>query len=417
MDTDTRYEKRGSLTLLSIETSCDETAVAVLEARSEEGEESGAASFTILGNALLSQIDIHKEYGGVYPMIAKREHAKNLVPLLASAVEQAGMYASDEQELSDELRTELAQILEREPRLADALFSYLSTAQKPAIDAIAVTAGPGLEPALWVGVNFARALARAWNVPIVSVNHMEGHICAALATNATESHLLEIPEIELPLLSLLISGGHTELVLSKEWGSFELIGATRDDAVGEAFDKVARMLGLPYPGGPEVSKLAEHARGEDGKEHGRSSRENTITLPRPMLHDPHCDFSFSGLKTAVLYQVKDRTLSDEEKEDMARAFEDAAADVLYAKTARALEETGAKTLALGGGVSANTHIKRVFRERLAQDFPYVHLAIPAPALTTDNALMIGLAGFYHARKHDFTDPAALRADGNRKLRN
>jgi len=434
MDTDIRHEDRRSLRLLSIETSCDETAVAVLEARSEgkgvaedAGNASGAAagsaaSFAILGNALLSQIDIHKEYGGVYPMIAKREHAKNLVPLLASALEQAGMGAGQDAShgtpLSDELRTELTQILEREPGLADALLSYLSTAQKPAIDAIAVTAGPGLEPALWVGVNFARALACAWELPIVSVNHMEGHICAALAVNATQSRLLEIPGIELPLLSLLISGGHTELVLSKEWGSFELVGATRDDAVGEAFDKVARMLGLPYPGGPEVSKLAEKARArthEEGNENAGDGKSG-ITLPRPMIHDPHCDFSFSGLKTAVLYQVKDRTLSEEEKEDMARAFEDAAADVLYAKTARALEETGAQTLALGGGVSANTHIQRTFRERLAQDFPHVRLAIPAPALTTDNAVMIGLAGFYHARKRDFIDPEALRADGNRKLR-
>jgi N6-L-threonylcarbamoyladenine synthase len=409
--------------LLAIETSCDETAVAVLEAEGtdtesdgvDEGARSSAACFTVLGNALLSQIDIHKEYGGVYPMIAKREHAKNLVPLLGSALEQAGMHASapagETPHISDDLRDELTQILEREPGLSDALLSYLSTTNRPEFDAIAVTAGPGLEPALWVGVNFARALARAWGVPIVSVNHMEGHICAALAeisADATESRLLEIPEIELPLLSLLISGGHTELVLSKEWGSYELVGSTRDDAVGEAFDKVARMLGLPYPGGPEVSKLAERAR--------ESGRENIITLPRPMIHDPHCDFSFSGLKTAVLYQTKDKELSDIEKEDMARAFEDAAADVLYAKTARALEETNAQTLALGGGVSANTHIKRVFRERLAQDFPHVRLAIPAPVLTTDNALMIGLAGFYHAQKKDFTDPADLRADGNRALR-
>lgn len=392
--------------LLAIETSCDETAVAVLEGTAGGGT---AATFTLLGNALLSQIDIHKEYGGVYPMIAKREHAKNLVPLLDSALSQTGMHTESERVLSPELRTELTSLLEREPGLADALIAFLSTISAPALDAIAVTAGPGLEPALWVGVNFAKALSRVWNIPLISVNHMEGHICAALATLApADSKLVSIPDIQLPLLSLLISGGHTELVLSKEWGSYELVGATRDDAVGEAFDKVARMLGLPYPGGPEVSKLAERTR--------EAGRANDLSLPRPMLQDAHCDFSFSGLKTAVLYQIKDKELTEVQKEDMAREFEDAVADVLYAKTKRALEETGARTLALGGGVSANTHIQRTFRARIAEDFPYMKLAIPASALTTDNAVMIGLAGFYHALKKDFVDPESLVADGNRKLR-
>lgn len=397
--------------ILAIETSCDESAVAVLDGMAGLGN---GAHFMVLGNALLSQIDIHKEYGGVYPMIAKREHAKNLVPLLHDALANADLHvlaaATEGVELPSALKEELAVLLEREPGLFDALVEFLSITEKPELDAIAVTAGPGLEPALWVGVNFAKALSLAWNLPIVSVNHMEGHICAALtqviaSTEGTSE--LEIPHTPLPLLSLLISGGHTELVLSKEWGSYELVGATRDDAVGEAFDKVARMLGLPYPGGPEVSKLAERAR--------ESGRENAITLPRPMIHDPHCDFSFSGLKTSVLYQVKDKELSDTEKEDMARAFEDAAADVLYAKTIRAIESSGAKTVALGGGVSANTHIQRTFRERLSEDFPDVRLAIPVPSLTTDNAIMIGLAGYYHAKKADFADPASLVANGNRKL--
>jgi N6-L-threonylcarbamoyladenine synthase len=402
--------------ILSIETSCDETAVSVLDGDSMGAN--GAAHFTVLGNALLSQIDIHKEYGGVYPMIAKREHAKNLVPLMVQALTQARLYvykdATEGGALAPELEAELATILEREPGLASGLTEVLAQIEPPQIDAIAVTAGPGLEPALWVGVNFARALARVWGLPIISVNHMEGHICAALAeqiaapNEETGWEVLAIPKVELPLLSLLISGGHTELVLSKEWGSYELVGATRDDAVGEAFDKVARMLGLPYPGGPQVSKLAEANRA------GEST--HMYELPRPMINELHCDFSFSGLKTAVLYKVKDQELSSAQKEDIAREFEDAVADVLFAKTARALEETGAKTLALGGGVSANTHIKRVFRERIAEQFPDVHLAIPPPVLTTDNAIMIGLAGFYHAEQKDFADAQTLRADGNRKLR-
>jgi N6-L-threonylcarbamoyladenine synthase len=387
--------------ILAIETSCDETAVALLEASQTD---SGTV-FHILGNALLSQIDIHKEYGGVYPAIAKREHAKNLVPLLGNALEQASLLKEGD---SLSHKEELSQILEREPGLTDALTTFLSQTARPDIDALAVTAGPGLEPALWVGVNFAKALSLVWNLPIVSVNHMEGHIYAALSSFADDStHTITVPEFRTPLLSLLISGGHTELVLSNEPGVYELLGATRDDAVGEAFDKVARMLGLPYPGGPEVSKLAEQARS--------SGRTNPVTLPRPMIHDPHLDFSFSGLKTAVLYMVKDKELSDEDRENIAWAFEDAAADVLYSKTAQALEVSDANTLALGGGVSANTHIKRVFAQRIATDFLHVHLAIPVPALTTDNALMIGLAGFYHAVKEDFIDSETLKADGNRKL--
>jgi N6-L-threonylcarbamoyladenine synthase len=392
--------------ILSIETSCDETAVAVLEGVSPDGATGSAARFTVLGNALLSQIDIHKEYGGVYPMVAKREHAKNLVPLLGSALEQADALKKSSPLIPEDTLVELRQILEREPGLAEAFITLVTGIEPPMLDAIAVTAGPGLEPALWVGVNFARALALVWNLPIVSVNHMEGHICAALA-QIVEKDKIEIPAIELPLLSLLISGGHTELVLGKEWLSYELIGSTRDDAVGEAFDKVARMLGLPYPGGPEVSKLAELARSL-----GLTSETK---LPRPMISDAHCDFSFSGLKTAVLYAVKDLELTDQKKQEIALEFENAAADVLYAKTARALESTGAQTLALGGGVSANTHIQRTFRERLAKDFPEVRLAIPAPVLTTDNAIMIGLAGYYRALRKDFSDPDTLRADGNRKL--
>jgi N6-L-threonylcarbamoyladenine synthase len=399
--------------VLAIETSCDETAVAVIEGTAGSGT---GATFTVLGNALLSQIDIHKEYGGVYPMIAKREHAKHINSLTYKALNDAQLLDEDAQAIPPETYKQVADLLVREEGVATGLLTWNETLNPPDIDAIAVTAGPGLEPALWVGVNYAKALSLLWNKPLISVNHMEGHICAALANidgthqqlNGTTAQDLSIPNIQLPLLSLLISGGHTELVLSKQWGSFELIGATRDDAVGEAFDKVARMLGLPYPGGPEVSKLAEYTR--------EIGRESEYKLPRPMIHEKHCDFSFSGLKTSVLYKVKDQDLSQAQKEDIAREFEDAVGDVLYARTKRALEDTGAKTLALGGGVSANTHIQRTFRERLAADFPDVTLAIPAPALTTDNAIMIGLAGFYHAVQKDFADAETLRADGNRKLR-
>lgn len=396
------------MTILAIETSCDETAVAVVEGIETEG----GTHFTILGNALLSQIDIHTEYGGVYPMLAKREHAKNLVPILSAALEETDMLRESGQALSADLGERISDLLEREGDLAGTLLDLLRRTEPPPIDAIAVTAGPGLEPALWVGVNFAKALALAWDKPLVAANHMEGHLLAALLAEGPDRQYL-LPKVELPLLTLLVSGGHTELVEMNDWLFYRLVGQTRDDAVGEAYDKVARMLGLPYPGGPEISRLADKAR---EREYGEG--KNPYTFPRPMLSNPDCDFSFSGLKTAVLYLVKEKVgddpskLTDTEKEDIALAFEDAAVDVLYAKTVRALELTGARTLAIGGGVSANAHLKRTFRERLNKYHPDISLSLPVPFLSTDNAVMIALTGYYHARKQDFADPVALVADGN-----
>ncbi len=387
--------------ILAIETSCDETAVAILEARGDEK----SARFTVLGNALLSQIDIHREYGGVFPALAKREHAKNLVPLLEAALEEAELLHEDTQALPDEARAKISEILAREPGLAEAFFEFVSECEPPAIDALAVTAGPGLEPALWVGINFAKALALTWGKPLVAVNHMEGHIMAALAKNEGEELMIE--DVALPVLALLISGGHTELVVMKRWLEYTLVGQTRDDAVGEAFDKVARMLALPYPGGPEISRLAEEVRAS-------GVRTSDFELPRPMIDSNSCDFSFAGLKTAVLYLLKDKPgVNEEEKKHIAREFENAVADVLWRKTSRALEETGAKTLVIGGGVSANRHIRRVFTEKMRTEHSGTALRIPPAALTTDNAIMIALAGFYRARREEFTgDP---EANGNRPL--
>jgi N6-L-threonylcarbamoyladenine synthase len=387
--------------LLAIETSCDETAVAILEA---SGNENGA-TFSVLGNSLLSQIDLHRPYGGVFPALAKREHAKNLVPLLMSSLEEAGLLIEDAQIIPEETREKLSALLTREPELAEAFLAALTEIERPDIDAIAVTAGPGLEPALWVGVNFARALSLVWNIPIVAVNHMEGHLLSALA-NRSEDGTLVIPKIELPLLGLLISGGHTEFVLMKEWLSYELIGMTRDDAVGEAFDKVARMMNLPYPGGPEIDRLAGHER-ED---------TNPFVLPRPMLDAPNCDFSFSGLKTAVLYLIKERgELDDIQKQQMARAFVDAVCDVLWGKTSRALEETAAQTFVIGGGVAASSQIRAMFEKRIPESHPQVTLRIPSRELTTDNALMIGMAGYFCALRKEFADVETLRANGNLRV--
>jgi N6-L-threonylcarbamoyladenine synthase len=384
--------------ILSIETSCDETAVAILECSGDEQ----AAEITILGNAIVSQIDLHRQYGGVFPMLAKREHAKNLAPLLHDALTRAGMYGKEARELDEE---ELKSILRREPELSDSLIALLKETKRPDIDVIAVTYGPGLEPALWVGVNFAKALRAAWDIPVVPIDHMEGHTLASLGSGSSSTY--QIKDLKLPVLSLLISGGHTELVLMKEWLSYSIVGNTRDDAVGEAYDKVARMMDLPYPGGPEISKLAEEARQYE-------STSRPFTLPRPMIDANDCDFSFSGLKTAVLYLIKEKgVLTDADKRALAREFEDAVADVLWKKTARALEETDAKTLVVGGGVSANQNIRRVFAERMKEEYPHVGFSFPPTELSTDNAVMIGIAGYFRALRKEFRDEFV--ADGNLSL--
>jgi len=390
--------------ILAIETSCDETAVAILDATGDDKH----AEFTILGDALYSQIEVHREYGGVFPNLAKREHAKNLVPLLTSALEEAELLHESTQDVPGDLKSKIAAMLEREPELDEQFQEFIAEHEAPDIDVIAVTYGPGLEPALWVGVNFARALSAVWGKPVVGVNHMEGHILAGIAKR--EAERIEIGDVQLPILALLISGGHTELELMNPWITYSLVGQTRDDAVGEAFDKVARMLGLPYPGGPEISRLAEDAR--------LINEENPYALPRPMIDSETGDFSFAGLKTAVLYLLKNHPeVSEAEKKHIAREFEDAAAEVLWKKTSDAIESTGANTVVIGGGVAANAHIRREFEKNIKEKHPEVALRIPVPSLTTDNAIMIGLAGFYRASHGEFADPDTLRADGNLSLAN
>jgi N6-L-threonylcarbamoyladenine synthase len=233
-----------------------------------------------------------------------------------------------------------------------------------------------------VGINFARALAEVWNVPIVPINHMEGHILSSIFDGST------IPELVFPVIALLISGGHTELVLMKDWASYECVGQTRDDAVGEAFDKVARMLGLPYPGGPEISKLAMIAR--------ERGLESSVKLPRPMLESDNLDFSFSGIKTAVRYALEGKEYTQDERAALALEFEEAVTTVLLAKARTAVEMYNAQTLILGGGVSANTHIRETFKPYFRKQYPMLMVYMPPRNLTTDNSIMIALAG--HARK-------------------
>jgi N6-L-threonylcarbamoyladenine synthase len=235
---------------------------------------------------------------------------------------------------------------------------------------------------------------------------MEGHLLSGLGT--MEERTITLPHPKLPLLALLISGGHTELVSMNSFLSYILLGQTKDDAVGEAFDKVARMMDLPYPGGPEISRLAEEARSE--------GITPLFTLPRPMIHESHLDFSFSGLKTAVMYHIKRQgEMSEYDKKELALEFENAVTDVLWKKTAQALTDTGAQTLVLGGGVSANTHIRRTITARMAAEFPEVSFNIPGAKLTTDNALMIAIAGYFRAQSGLFEDPLTLQANSNLTL--
>lgn len=385
--------------ILGIETSCDETAVSIIEAT---GKWNVDFEYRILGNALLSQT-VHSHYGGVFPSLARREHELNLIPLLRKAFEEAGML-----ETGSSPTETIEDILNRENDLRPRALEFLAAHKRPDIDAIAVTHGPGLEPALWVGVNFARALATAWNLPIVPVNHMEGHIIVSMTGFGNPSYG-KLATFKFPLLSLLISGGHTELVLSREWMRYELIGQTRDDAVGEAFDKVARLLDLPYPGGPEMDKLAKRAR-------DMGLTKPHIQLPRPMLDTNDYDFSFSGLKTAVRRIVEAHApLTEETKMGIAQEFEEACADVLVAKTLRALEEHNVESLVVGGGVSANLYIRGRLAEGIKEYGLSTRLLVPPRELATDNALMIALAGYFRALKKEFAEPETIRANGNLKL--
>jgi N6-L-threonylcarbamoyladenine synthase len=307
--------------VIGIESSCDETAVAVYDDR--QG---------LLSHRLHSQIALHQAYGGVVPELASRDHIKRLLPLAREAMGDATSVPAD-------------------------------------IDGVAYTAGPGLIGALLVGAGFARSLAFAWGKPAIGIHHLEGHLLAPL---------LEARAPEFPFLALLVSGGHTQLVDVADVGRYRILGQTLDDAAGEAFDKTAKMLGLPYPGGAELARLAESGHG------GRFS------FPRPMLDRPGLDFSFSGLKTAALVALRDRVLDDQTRADVALAFEEAMVETLAEKSRRALAATGHRRLVVAGGVGAN----RKLRERLAAVARAggAELHYPRTEFCTDNGAMIALAG-------------------------
>jgi N6-L-threonylcarbamoyladenine synthase len=403
--------------ILGIETSCDETGVCLIDISPANSETE--TILTVLGNQLYSQVAKHREFGGVFPMLAKREHAKNLVPLLEKCLDEAeqghfGGFADGqarESKISAEIyahskMTLLGEILSREPELFAELKKLLEKIEKPNIDAIAVTNGPGLEPALWVGVTFAKALSEAWNIPIIPTNHMEGHIIVASLQNLSPK-TYHLRPILYPALALLISGGHTQLVLIKDNLQYEIIGNTCDDAVGEAFDKVARMLSLPYPGGKVISDLAKKEREEF------PNKKTPYPLPRPMIHSKNLDFSFSGLKTAVLYTLKKiPNITEQIKQEISLEFENAVLDVLTSKVSRAIEEYNPQTIIVGGGVSANNRIREEL-EKVCQKYN-LKFFVPEVSASTDNALMIALAGHMNikAGKKSTTD---FKANGNLSL--
>jgi N6-L-threonylcarbamoyladenine synthase len=385
--------------LLAIETSCDETAIAIIKrARGK------TTRFEVLSHKVLSQIDLHAQYGGVFPALAKREHTKAITQLIAECLEEAGLLVerTNTYHIPNTERKKLETLLEREPEMLKAMKVLFEGIQKPTIDAIAVTQGPGLEPALWVGINAALALRLLWDVPVYPIHHMEGHIIAGIMS--INEGLYEISDIDLPAIALLISGGHTEIVHVPKLRSYKILGKTKDDAVGEAFDKAARMLGLPYPGGPEISRLAEIARKEG------IIVDEDLRLPRPMLHSGDLHFSFSGLKTAVLTRVKKRgEIDDTTRKMLALEFENAVTDVIVTKVKQALYETRAQSLIIGGGVSANNHLRFAFKQ-LAETEGF-SLYIPNRNLSTDNGLMIAGTGLLHFNEN-VTPKVKLQANGS-----
>jgi len=313
--------------ILGIETSCDETAAAIVE-----------AGTSVLSSVVSSQVDLHARYGGVVPEIASRAHVDLIVPVVAQAFVEAGL-------------------------------SEVSADGESQIDAVAATYGPGLVGALLVGVSAAKALALAWEVPFLAVNHLEAHLYATL---------LEDPDLELPLVVLLVSGGHTLIVLMEGHGRYRVLGSTIDDAAGEAFDKVARYLGLGYPGGPAIDALSVEGDPE------------AIRFPRPMEGDGTYDFSFSGLKTAVVNHV--RKHPEVSTADVAASFQEAVADVLVTKAQAAAREVGAKGLCLGGGVAANSRLRERFLDVCVEDG--IRGFLPSRAMCTDNAAMVASAAWY-----------------------
>ncbi len=382
--------------ILAIETSCDDTCVAIIDAFGQK-----SPKFKVLSNIISSQIEIHKKWGGVYPALAKREHQQNLVPVLEKALSSARLlnlrFENKKEELKFKIQ-KLNKILERELSLCKKLTTFLKKYEKPNIDTIAVTKGPGLEPCLWTGINLAKSLSYFWNLPIVSVNHIESHIFANWLKVKDKKF-----KIRFPAICLIVSGGHTQLILMQKIGSYtsrdiltpfkyKILGETRDDAAGECLDKVARIMGLGYPGGPIIETYAA--------EFQSSNAKSKINLPRPMIYQKNFDFSFSGLKTAVLYDYKNRSQGIRESkkfiQELSAEVQRAIIDVLVLKTIKATKEYKAKTLLIGGGVAANNELRKRLK---AESLKYrINFRAPPKNLCTDNSAMVAVAGYFRKIK-------------------
>ena len=337
-----RLGRARPMIILAVETSCDDTCITILKSKIN------GDNFEILSNIVSPQVKIHAKYGGVFPSLAKREHQKNLPIVLRKA---------------------------------------LRVAKNPKIDVIAVTVGPGLEPCLWAGINFAKELAEKMNLPIIPVNHIEAHILVNLIDRDSTSLKLK----NFPAICLVVSGGHTQLILMKGIGKYRILGETRDDAAGECFDKVARVLGLGYPGGPVVASEAA--------KYNIQNTEYKIHLPRPMISTKDYDFSFSGLKTAVLYLVKnlksEKKLTKKKVQEICFESQQSIIDVLIKKTIKAAKDYKAKTIILGGGVTANEELKRQLKQKIEKEIPRTKYFVPGTEYCTDNAVMTAITAFSH----------------------
>jgi len=344
--------------ILGIETSCDETAASVLEVKKEK--------IKVLSNVVSSQIKLHAAWGGVVPNLAAREHLKNIFPVIHSALKEARVKPS-------------------------------------AIDLVGVTSGPGLIPALLIGVNAAKTLAYVWKKPLLGIHHIEGHIYANFIHPVKSAKggaaMPQFNGVKFPILCLVVSGGHTQLVLMKKHLHYQIIGETQDDAVGEAFDKVARILGLGYPGGPSVALWATKIKNK--KSHAyRQAGKIKIILPRPMLNKDNFNFSFSGLKTAVLYETKKHPALMKEPAYIAaicREFQNAATEVLIAKTIRAAQKYHPCSILLAGGVSANLELRKKLGSAVRKELPKMTYHIPEITYALDNSAMIAAATYFRQK--------------------
>lgn len=358
-------DKQKTTIILAIETSCDETAAAIIKTNPKTGR------LSVLANVISSQIEIHKKYGGVVPEVAAREHVLNILPVVNEALTKSKI----------------------KPRQ---------------LTAIAITKGPGLITSLITGIETVRTLAYVWNKPIIEVNHIEGHIYSNFINPASP--------IKFPAIILTVSGGHTTLLSMNKSGKIKIIGETRDDAAGEAYDKAAKMLGLGYPGGPIISRYAaEYKEALDKKPTSKSSFP-PIDLPRPMLNSTDFDFSFSGLKTALLYNLQKDKNWKKRISEYCYEFQQAIIEVLIGKTIKAAKKIKAQTVMLAGGVSANRELREQMAAAVKDKLPKINFLIPAHEYTTDNAAMIAAAAIYKLKRQKPSSFSRLRVDPSLQLK-